>query len=156
MTQRALSFHYILTGSTGKNLDSSRDGEPLTVLENSGQIIPGLEKELFKMKTGEKKTVHVTAANAYGPVNEELKIKISRDKLPPGELKIGMHLRGGKDHHAPVFTIIKIDGQEVSLDGNHPLAGQDLTFEVEIMEIREATEQERQHGHAHGAHGHDH
>ncbi len=156
MSQRVLFFHYVLTNSGGETIDSSRDGDPMGVLEGAHQIIPGLETTLFQMKAGEKKIVHVPAAQAYGPVNERLKIKVNRAKLPEGELAIGTQFSGGPEAHAPVFVVFKIEGDEVSLDGNHPLAGQDLTFDVEVTLIRAATPEELEHGHGHGPEGHGH
>lgn len=156
MSQRVLFFHYVLTNSSSETIDSSRDNEPMGVLEGAEQIIPGLETVLFQMKAGEKKIVRVSADQAYGPVNERLKIKVSRAKLPEGELAIGTQFRGGPEDHAPVFVVFKIEGDEVSLDGNHPLAGQDLIFDVEIILIRNATSEELEHGHGHGPEGHGH
>ncbi len=156
MSKRVLSFHYTLTGTDGKQIDSSRGGQPFPVMEGSMQIIPGLEEVLFKMTKGEKKIVQVPAEKAYGKFNDKLKLKVPKSKLPASDLQVGMQFRGGNEEHAPIFTIIQIEGDTVHLDGNHPLAGQDLTFDVEVVEIREATAQEMQHGHAHGAHGHDH
>lgn len=151
---RVLSFHYVLTDTKGQTLDSSRGHDPFPVLEGAQQIIPGLETELFKMKPGEKKKVDVAAAQAYGLVREDLKVKIARDQLPEGELRVGMEFSAG--HHGPVFIVKAIEGDQVSLDGNHPLAGMDLTFDVEVTDLREATEEELQHGHAHGPNGHHH
>ncbi len=156
MAPRVLFFHYVLTNTAGEELDSSRGGEPLGVLEGSRQIIPGLEEELFKMQAGDKKKVDVAAAQAYGPVYDQLKITIGREKLPQGDIQVGTRFRGGKEPDAPIFMVTKIEGEEVHLDGNHPLAGQDLSFDVEVTEIREATEEEQQHGHPHGAGGHQH
>ncbi len=155
MSKRVLSFHYILTNEKGEVIDSSKDAEPMPVLEGSQQIIPGLEAELFQMKPGEKKKVHVTADKAYGVVREDLRVKVGRDQLPPGDIKVGVQFSAGEGH-GPVFTVIKVEEDGVHLDGNHSLAGQDLNFDVEVTEIREATEEEQQHGHAHGPHGHHH
>lgn len=156
MSNRVLSFHYVLTNVKGEQIDSSRQGEPFAVLEGRKQIIPGLEEALFKMAAGEKKKIHVPADRAYGQKNEKLKLKVNRKQLPDGDLKVGSQFTGGDPGQGPVFTVIKIDGDEIHLDGNHHLAGQDLTFDVEIMEVREATAEELTHGHAHGAHGHHH
>ncbi len=155
MAFRVLSCHYVLTNSKGEVLDSSRGGDAFPVLEGAQQIIPGLEVELFKMNVGEKKKIFVVAAQAYGPVNEQLVVTVARDQLPEGDIQVGMQFGSGQGQD-PTFTVTKIEGTQVSLDGNHPLAGQDLTFDVEIMEIREATEEEKAHGHAHGPHGHHH
>jgi FKBP-type peptidyl-prolyl cis-trans isomerase SlyD len=153
---RVLSFHYELTDKNGKLIDSSKHAKPFQVLEGGHQIIPGLEEVLFKMNAGEKKRVEVPAEKAYGAVDEELRIKISRTQLPEGDIKPGTRFSGSADGHGPVFTVIKIEGGDVFLDGNHPLAGQDLVFDVEVTEIREATQEELQHGHAHGPDGHGH
>lgn len=156
MGQRVLSFHYILTNSAGETLDSSRGQEPFPVLEGRKQIIPLLEEALFQMQPGDKKIVNIPADKAYGTMDEGLKVKVNRSKLPEGEIKVGMRFRGGAESNAPIFMVTQIEGEDVSLDGNHPLAGQDLTFDVEVMEIREATAEELEHGHAHGAGGHGH
>jgi FKBP-type peptidyl-prolyl cis-trans isomerase SlyD len=156
MTQRVLFFHYVLTNNKGETLDSSREAEPLAVLEGTQQIIPGLEEEIFKMKTGEKKVIEVPAAKAYGPINDQLKVKVKRDQLPEGEIEPGARFRGGNEEAQFIFTVLKVEGDDVTLDGNHPLAGEDLTFDVEITGMREATPEELQHGHLHGPGGHQH
>lgn len=154
MSARVLSFHYVLTNKKGETIDSSRGHSPFPVLEGAKQIIPGLEVELFKMAVGDKKKVDVTADQAYGPVREDLRVKVARKQLPEGEIKVGAQFSAGDQ--GPAFTVVKMEGDEVYLDGNHPLAGQDLTFDVEVMEVRPATEEEKQHGHAHGPNGHHH
>ena len=138
---RFMKFHYTLTDKDGKVLDSSSGREPLPVIEGAGQIIPGLESEIFKMKAGEKKKIQVPAALAYGPVQDALKIKVQRSELPPEALRLGARLSTGQPF-SPEFTVVAINGEEVTLDGNHPLAGQDLTFDVEIVELRPASKEE--------------
>ena len=152
---RVLSFHYTLTDTTGKKLDQSGT-EPLSFIEGSHQIIPGLESELSTLKKGDKKKISVPAAKAYGVRRQELMISVPRDKFPAGEIKVGDRFRGGPEASAPLFTVISISGTEVKLDGNHSLSGQDLVFDVELVGIRESTEQELSHGHAHGEAGHSH
>lgn len=110
MSARVVSFHYTLTDAAGKVLDSSKGHEPLTFMEGSDAIIPGLERQMTVMQKGDKKRILVPAAEAYG----------------------------------------------AQKDGSHPLAGVDLTFDIEITAAREATAQEISHGHAHGEHGHSH
>jgi len=156
MSQRVLSFHYVLTNKNGELLDSSREGEPFPVMEGRKQILADLETELFKMDIGVKKTVHLTADRAYGVINDKLKVKVNRSKLPQGNIQVGTQFQGGNGPAQMLFTVTHIEGDEISLDGNHPLAGQDLTFEVEVLEIREATAEEMEHGHAHGGDGHSH
>ncbi len=153
---RVLSFHYTLTNGAGTTLDSSEGRGPLAFIEGAGQIIPGLEKELVALKSGAKKEIKVPAAEAYGLREEELIVKIPKSGLPVPEVKVGDRFSGGPDNQSPVFVVTTIQGEEVTLDGNHPLAGQDLTFNIEMKEIREATPEELQHGHAHGENGHHH
>ena len=154
MSSRVLAFHYILTNRAGENLDSSRNGEPFQVMEGSQQILPALEEALFQMKQGEKKQVRLDAAQAYGLHNEKLKIKVGRKQFPEEALKVGARFTAGSGKATQMFTVTQVEGEDVFLDGNHPLAGVDLTFDVEVTEIREATSEELSHGHAHGPHGH--
>jgi len=154
MSARVLSFHYVLTNTKGEVIDSSRNAQPFPVLEGAQQIIPGLEAEIFKLNAGDKKIIPVKADQAYGLVREDLKVKVSRDQLPEGEIGLGTQFSAGD--HGAVFTVVKIEGADIYLDGNHPLAGEDLTFDIEVTEVRPATEEEKAHGHAHGPHGHHH
>lgn len=156
MSQKVISFHYTLKDNVGQIIDSSEGNDPLAFMEGVNQIIPGLERELLTLKVGDKKKVQVAAADAYGDKNLALIIRVPKDKLPIPEVKIGDRFRGGPEEHAPVFMVTEVLAAEVVLDGNHPLAGQDLSFDVEITEIREATDDEKTHGHAHGPHGHSH
>ena len=162
MKARVVSFHYTLTNDGGETLDSSKGQEPMSYLEGGGQIIPGLETEIQKLKVGDKKKIKVEAAQAYGPYNESLVVQLPRAQLPhPDKVKIGDQFSAGaaagpSGDDSAVFTATKISDSHVTLDGNHPLAGQDLTFEVEITEAREATAEELSHGHAHGGDGHHH
>lgn len=157
MSIRVVSFHYTVTGTTGTKIDSSQGKAPLTVLEGSGQIIPGLENALKALKTGDKKKIPVIAADAYGQRDESLVVKMKRDHLPAEDMNIGDRFRGGEDEHARVFIVTEItETGAVTLDGNHALAGQDLVFDIEIVLARLATEEELQHGHAHGGDGHHH
>lgn len=154
---RVIGFHYTLTDKTGTTLDSSIGDEPLYFLENSQQIIPGLEKVLGLMNVGDKRKIEVKAQDAYGDVNPELVVKVKRTQFPPdAQLQVGDQFQVNNDQHSPVFTIMSIDNDEVTVDGNHPMAGKDLFFDVEIVGMREATEEEKAHGHAHGAHGQGH
>jgi len=156
MSQNVLSFHYILTNTNGKTIDSSRSASPFPILEGAKQIIPSLEEELFAMQVGDKKKIEIPADDAYGQVQESLKHEVPRSQLPEGEVKVGTQLKAGKDPNSPICMVYKIEGDTVYLNGNHPLAGVDLTFDVEVVEIREATHEEIGHGHAHGPDGHKH
>lgn len=154
---RVVSIHYTLTDDKGTVIDSSRGSEPLQYLEGAGNIIPGLEKEVAKMATGDKKKVKIPAAQAYGEKRADMVLEVPRTQFPADMTpKVGDRFRGGAEAHAPVFTVLAVDKDKVKLDGNHPLAGQDLNFDVEVTEMRAATAEEISHGHAHGPDGHHH
>jgi FKBP-type peptidyl-prolyl cis-trans isomerase SlyD len=153
---RVVSFHYTLTDAAGKVIDCSSGRTPLSYMEGSGQIIPGLEKQMTGLKKGDKKVLRVPAAEAYGERNEKKLIKVLREQLPSREVQVGDQFTGGEEPHAPVFVVTHLTEKEATLDGNHPLAGIDLTFDVELIDMREATAEEVSHGHAHGEDGHSH
>jgi FKBP-type peptidyl-prolyl cis-trans isomerase SlyD len=153
--QRVITFHYTLTDSEGQTLDSSRDAEPLSFMEGVGQIIPGLENLLATLQKGDKKVVTIASKEAYGERNEQLVVEVERAKLPKGDLQVGDQFQT-QDPHSPPFTIVDVTETHAILDANHPLAGMDLTFDVEITEMRDATDEEKSHGHSHGPGGHHH
>ena len=155
MSHQVISFDYVLTAKGGQVVDASTKGNPLIFLSGMGQIIPGLETILLAMGPSEKKTVTIAAQEAYGVYDERLIYKVDRSKLPTPEIKIGDMFEVGQDEHFSPVTVRAINGDEITLDGNHPLAGEDLTFAVEIVEKRPATPEELTHGHVHGA-GHCH
>lgn len=153
-TRSVVTFHYTLRDPDGRVLDTSAGGEPLTYLEGAGQIIDGLDQALRGLPAGTRRNVAVAAAQAYGERDPSQVQRVPRSALPvEGELRIGDQFQAGPDRHAPIVTVMEITGDEVLLDGNHPLAGVDLTFDVEIVAVRPATDEEIRHGHAHGAGG---
>lgn len=148
---RVVSFHYTLRDPSGRVLDTSAGGDPVTYLEGAGQIIPGLDGQLRAAQAGEKSRVVVPAKDAYGERDPEQVQRVKRTLLPvEGELTVGDQFQTGADRYAPVVTVAAIEGDDVLLDANHPLAGVDLTFDVEITAVREPTPAELEHGHAHG------
>lgn len=148
---RVVSFHYTLRDPAGRVLDTSAGGEAITYLEGAGQIIEGLDEQLRMTETGAKTRVTVPAAKAYGERDPAQVQRVNRGLLPiEGELKVGDQFQTGHDRFSPVVTVQGIEGDDVLLDGNHPLAGVDLTFDVEIVGARAATAEEQSHGHAHG------
>ncbi len=154
---RVVTFHYTLRDPSGRVLDSSAGGDPITYLEGGGQIIEGLDAQLRGTAAGAKTRVQVPAARAYGEHDPDQVHRVKRNLLPiEGELQVGDQFQTGADRFSPVVTIAAIEGDEVLLDGNPPLAGVDLTFDVEIVSAREATAEELSHGHAHGAEGCSH
>ena len=154
--RRVVTFHYTLKDKAGAVIDTSSGRDPVGFLEGAGSIIPGLEAVLLNFKVGEKRAVVVPAADGYGVRDEKLVLKLPRAKLPNTKLSIGNRLRGGNDPHAPIFTVTALTETEVTLDGNHPLAGQDLYFDIEVSEARDATLEEMNHSHAHCGCGHEH
>jgi FKBP-type peptidyl-prolyl cis-trans isomerase SlyD len=159
MKPQVTSFHYDLRDSKGTPLESSRPGNPLVSLDGSGQVLPGLEKALATLNIGDKKEVHLKAIDAYGEHDKELIMKVPKDQLPApaDQLKKGIQFQSETpDGHPQIFTVVDLTDTHVMLDGNHPLAGKDLVFNIEVVEKRDATSEELQHGHAHGGDGHHH
>jgi FKBP-type peptidyl-prolyl cis-trans isomerase SlyD len=151
---KVVGFSYILTNSSGEVLDKS--DTPLEYLHGWQNIIPGLEKELTGMQIGQKKSVVVPPEEAYGEVQESMKIKVPKSELESDELVVGMQFESQTKDGVTIFTVQEIFESEVLLDGNHPLAGETLHFSVEIASIRDSSKEEQAHGHAHGPGGHHH
>lgn len=152
--RRVLAFNYVLKGPDGNILDASERGQPLPFLEGAGQIIPKLEEEIKDLKEGEKKNVKLAAKDAYGEVKDNMFMDVPKEELAHlPNLEIGTHLRLELGQGAHIVRVAKITDTQVTLDGNHPLAGQDLEFDVEMVLIRDATTEEVLHGHPHGLHG---
>ena len=138
-------FHFTLRDLEGRVLDTSVGGEPVAYVEGAAQIIPGLESQLRDEPAGKKFRVQVPAADAYGERDPDQVQKVKRAALPvEGPLKAGDTFRAGDDAHAAVVTVVAVDGDEITLDANHPLAGVSLIFDIEIMEARLATDTEIQ------------
>lgn len=157
MTKKVIGFHYTVKAKDGRTIDSSEGQAPLLFLEGSGQIIPGLEKELLAMAVGDTKNVEIACQDAYGQINEELQYLVKKDQFPDGsDIKLGDQFQLEEDPKAPIFTVTHIEEANIYIDGNHPLAGHDLVFDVEVTEVRDATDEEVAHGHAHGVGGHQH
>lgn len=144
---RVVSFHYTLRDPSGRVIDSSAGGEPITYMEGSGQIIEGLDEQLRDAQLEEKRQVTVPAAKAYGERDPGQVHRVKRDQLPvDGDLSIGDRFQTGNDRFSPIVTVSAIEGDEVLLDANHPLAGVDLTFDVQITAARPATLDELENG----------
>jgi FKBP-type peptidyl-prolyl cis-trans isomerase SlyD len=155
---KVVLIHYTLTNEKGEVLDSSSGGEPLAYLHGQGNIIPGLEKALEGKQAGDKLDVKVAPAEGYGERDDKLVQQVPRRAFSGAQdVKPGMQFHaqtsGG---HARVVTVTRVAGDMVTVDGNHPLAGEHLNFAVEVTEVREATAEELSHGHVHGPGGHHH
>jgi len=146
-----VSMHYKLTDDDGNVLDSSEGAEPLAYLHGTGSIIPGLEKALVGKVEGDSLTVKVEPADGYGDVNPELIQAVKRSAFDGVDsIEPGMAFEAQAPDGSIQRILVKaVDGDEVTIDANHPLAGFVLTFDVQIVGVREATEEEVTHGHAH-------
>lgn len=134
-----VTLHFTLRNAEGRLLDTSRGGVPITYLEGSGTIVDGLEEALRGLPAGTIKQLTVPAARGYGPRDESLVQRVKRPSVPVQELQVGDQFQTAPDRHAPIVTVVAIEGGEVVLDANHPLAGVDLCFEVEVISVRPAT-----------------
>jgi FKBP-type peptidyl-prolyl cis-trans isomerase SlyD len=151
------SFHYTLTNDAGEVLDSSRGREPLSYLHGAGHIVPGLEEAMQGRSAGDSFSVDVAAEDGYGPHHSGLVQDVPRaafqgvDQIEPG---MSFQAQTPQGVHSVVVTHVTAD--TVTVDGNHPLAGQTLHFSVEVTEVRAASAEELAHGHVHGPGGHHH
>jgi len=142
-----VSFHYALIDRKKKVLDGSRGGEPLPYLHGHNNIVPGLEREMEGREAGEKFTVTLMPSDAYGERNEDLVQILDRESFAGMELKVGMHCQMEDDAgELQLVTVVEYNDEEVAVDGNHPYAGKALTFDVEIIDVREATADELSEG----------
>jgi peptidylprolyl isomerase len=132
-----VKIHYTGTLQDGTVFDSSLQGEPLQFTLGSGQVIPGFDEGVLGMALGETRTLHIPADQAYGPRHPEMAVQVDRKHLPPDlQPEIGQQLQVNReDGEVMVVLVTDISEQEVTLDANHPLAGHDLTFEVELLEV---------------------
>ncbi|EDP75703.1 peptidylprolyl isomerase [Hydrogenivirga sp. 128-5-R1-1] len=154
-----VSFHYTLKDKeTGEVIESSKDsGQPVTFLVGAGEIIPGLENRMLGMSRGETKDIEVPAEEAYGPRNPELVQKAPREYFQNVPLEKGLPLQAQTPEGKVInMVVVDFDDQTVTVDMNHPLAGRDLVFEVEVLDVREASPDEILHRHAHGPGGAQH
>jgi FKBP-type peptidyl-prolyl cis-trans isomerase SlyD len=143
MAQNIVTLHYTLRDPAGRVLDMSQGDAPISYLEGAGQIIDGLEEPLRGVAAGTKQQVQVPAARAYGLHDPAQVHRVNRTLLPvEGEIRVGDQFRTEASHLAPVVTVVGVEDDHVLLDANHPLAGVDLTFDVEIVAVRPATPEE--------------
>jgi FKBP-type peptidyl-prolyl cis-trans isomerase SlyD len=156
-THKVVSIHYTLTSDEGDILDSSEGQEPLTYLHGLGNIIPGLESALTGRAVGDKFTVSVAPAEGYGERDDAMVQSVPKNAFQGvDEILPGMQFQAQSPEGMQLLTVIGVEGDDVILDGNHPMAGLNLNFTVEITEIRDATREELDHGHVHGPGGHHH
>lgn len=155
--KKVVGIHYKLTDDEGTVLDSSENAQPLMFIFGIGMLIPGLEKALEGKAKGDKLSVSIKPADAYGERDPGLTQTVPKAQFDePEKLQIGMQFQVDTDHGALVVTITEVNDDSVQIDGNHPLAGVNLNFDVSVEEVREATQEELDHGHVHGPGGHHH
>jgi FKBP-type peptidyl-prolyl cis-trans isomerase SlyD len=154
---KVVGIHYTLTDDKGNTLDSSEGRDALYYLHGNGNLIPGLERELENKQKDDDLKVTIQPKDAYGVRNEKMVYEIDRSKFPdPKNVERGMTFTSHTEEGDINLIVVKIEGDKITLDANHPLAGQELTFDVKVIEVRDASEEELDHGHVHGPHGHHH
>ncbi|HAW92868.1 MULTISPECIES: FKBP-type peptidyl-prolyl cis-trans isomerase [unclassified Arsukibacterium] len=151
---KVVAMHYTVTDPEGNKLDSSADGEPLVFLFGHGALIPGLEQALAGKTVGDSFTATIAPADAYGERHDQLVQSVPKTMFEGMEVAPGMRFRAaGPDGREQSVIILDVTEEEVVVDGNHPLSGIELKFDVEVLKVRDATAEELAHGHVHGIEG---
>lgn len=155
---KVVTFNYTLKDDDGNILDTTSGSSPFAFLSGNGQILPKLEEAMNGMLLGTKKNVQIAAADAYGEYNNEAVQQVDRSNFPKDtELQTGMQfVANSPEGQQMPFVISEVKDENVTIDFNHPLAGKNLEFDVELLDIRDATAEELAHGHVHGPGGHHH
>lgn len=147
---KVVTLKYVLKNDAKEVLDSSDENGDLAYLHGSHMMLEGVEKALKGKKVGDKVFVALKAKDAYGEREEDLEITLPRSEFPEGEIETGIAFEIQMDDGSlQIFTVLSVEDDVVYLDGNHPLAGVNLEFDIEICDIREATKEEIEHGHPH-------
>ena len=154
---RVVTLAYTLKDENDKIIDQSDDGS-FCYLHGASNIIPGLENALTGKAAGDELTVSVPPEEGYGAHDVEKTQAVPREMFPvEEEIVAGMQFHAqGPDGHQLVVTVVKVEDDRITIDGNHPLAGVQLNFDVKVLEVRDATGEEITHGHVHGPGGHHH
>ncbi len=155
---KVVSFHYeVCDSASDEVIDSSKGGEPMTYLHGARNIIPGLEQALEGKSVGDDVDVVIEPADAYGERSEDRVQQVPRQAFDDIEkIEAGMNVTASTDQGQITLLVTEVGEEFVTVDANHPLAGKSLKFSVSIEAVRDASEQEIEHGHVHGPHGHDH
>ena len=154
--QTVVTIDYTLTDEKGEVLDSSKGEEPLIYVHGSGSIIPGLENALAGKSVGDSMQLTIAPIDGYGERDEELVQAVPRERFPGALVEVGMRFHAQGSDGSQVVTVVAVDDSHVTVDANHPLAGMTLAFDVTVLEVRDATADELEHGHVHGKGGHEH
>ncbi|RAV98329.1 FKBP-type peptidyl-prolyl cis-trans isomerase [Pseudochryseolinea flava] len=150
---KVAAIHYTLRDNNGKVIDTSDGREPLHYLHGAGNLILGMEEGLEGKKKGDKFQLKIEPAKGYGEKDPSMVQKVPRSAFGGQEVKPGMKF---STNHGNVVTVTHVGLEEITVDANHELAGVELNFDVEVMEVRDASAEEVSHGHVHGAGGHHH
>ncbi|MFN2310119.1 MAG: peptidylprolyl isomerase [Gammaproteobacteria bacterium] len=154
---KVVIIDYTLTDDHGAVIDSSKGSEPLAYIQGMNNIIPGLENALAGKQAGDSLQVSVPPAEGYGERSDAMRQEVPREMFSGAdEIEIGMQFHASNGEQTHVVTVIEVAEEHVTVDGNHPLAGQTLNFDVTIVDVRDATDEEKEHGHVHGPGGHQH
>jgi len=154
---KVAGIHYTLKGDDGDVIDSSDGRDPLEYLHGHGNIVTGLENALAGKSEGDKVSVSVSPEEGYGAKSDDMVVEVEREHLPVEEIEPGMRFSAETSAGMRMFTAMEVGEEIVKLDGNHPLAGENLNFDVEVVSIRDAEQVELDHGHVHSGDGdHDH
>ena len=156
--QKVVTMNYEVADDQGQLIDRSEEGGPLAYIHGNGQLIPGLETALEGRGKGDKIAVDVPPEQGYGERDEEGVQTVARNQFDDSvEIEVGMQFEAQDDDEGhQIVTVAAVDGENITLDTNHPLAGKNLRFKVEILDVRDASTEELSHGHVHGPGGHDH
>ncbi|HLQ26083.1 MAG TPA: peptidylprolyl isomerase [Acidiferrobacterales bacterium] len=154
---KVVSIDYTLTDDSNKIIDTSKGSEPLTYIHGIGNLIPGLEKALAGKSEGDAFEVTISPQEGYGVHDESLLEVLPRSKFTAEqEVQVGMQFYAEGGSEMQVITVVGVEGDRITIDGNHPLAGRMLSFAIKVVDVRDATPEEVVHGHVHGPDGHHH
>lgn len=154
--EKVVAIHYTLRNPEGQVLDSSDGREPLYYLHGFGNLIPGMEEGLEGKTKGDKLQIKVSPDKGYGELDEALIQEVPMEAFGGNKPQVGQQFQAGNDHQRYIVTVKAVSDTTVTVDANHALAGVELHFDVEVMDVRDASQEEITHGHVHGPGGHHH
>jgi len=155
---KVVTLNFTLTDDAGNVLDSTDQGGPFSYISGRGMVLPKLEEAVSVMMIGTKKQLKLEAADAYGNYNDQIVQVVGKENFPEDfVLEVGMEYMASNPEGVRMpFTITEVNGDEITIDFNHPFAGLNLNFDLELLDVRDATAEELAHGHVHGPGGHHH
>lgn len=154
---KVVTIEYTLTDDQGSVIDSSKGGDPLAYIHGMNNIIPGLENALTGKQAGDSLQVKVAPSEGYGERDDAMQQEVPREMFESAQdIQVGMQFHASDGERMHVVTVVGVTDSHITVDGNHPLAGQNLNFDVTIVEVRDASAEELDHGHVHGPGGHQH